>query len=162
MKVYRPNKKGTGSAGQFDLDLYKNRIICRVELCPQSGPMEDLGKAFNWKTDKIQFSVSSGEFGAFVAYIRGFAQKDIKLIHKFNDNISTLELKVPTTEEEKKYGNWLLRLHKGEKSITLPMSPAEIINLEQVMVAGMQAEALEALRVNSDRAKEKDSKKEEY
>lgn len=163
MRVYRPNKKGTGSAGQFDLDLYKGKIICRFELCSQSGPMEDLAKCFNWKTDKIQFTLGSNEFGNIVSYIRGFSEAPIKLVHNFKDVIATLELKVPVTDEEKKYGNWIMRLNKAGKAIQLPMSPAEIISLEQVLVAGMQAEALETLRVNVEKAaKREEPKKEEY
>lgn len=135
MKVYKPNNKNTGSAVQFEISDYKGSYVAQVSVCPQTGPIEPRKDTFKWKENKLFFSIGENEIGSILSHIRGLTTKpELKLVHKFNDKISSLTLKRPETEQELQYGNWMITVDKGGKRISVPINVGELMYLERFMI----------------------------
>lgn len=140
LRLYKPQQNGKGAAVQFHVGRVKKGKDARVpvlfaEATRQDGPKPAPGSnvsPFKW-ADKATVMLNVDELGEIIAYIRGLRAKAISQIHtsERGDKKSTsrFELKRPETDEEKKYGNWLIKVGRDTNNVLARLSPGEVIQL---------------------------------
>jgi len=146
MKFYKPNDKNTGSAFQLNIGKKKRNAdpVIFIEATKQAGPKPAPGSKtspFNWK-NKIVLMINSLEASTLNLYIKNPTPNGVSLIHQTEKagtkTISSLTLKAPVTEEEKKYGNWFISVKRDSEMVAGRLAPNEInlinILLEQLMI----------------------------
>lgn len=137
LKFYKPSDKGSGSAFQFKIGFKsKNKEpVVFIEATRQNGPKPAPGSKespFNWK-EKVVIMLNHNELGDILAYIGGLDKKSevIKIVHATTNeetkkSVSGFELKRPTTDDEKKYGNWAVSLRRDKNAVMGRLTPGEV------------------------------------
>lgn len=146
--IYKPAEKmSSGVAFQFKIGNKRNSSVpvMFIEAVRQSKPKPPAGSTespFNWKDDKVTMMLNPDELGSVGAYISGLdLSKALKFTHKSQYNgvekTSIFQLAAPETEEQKKYGNWMLSVSVKQgteaiKSVTGYIGPASIYRIRNL------------------------------
>ena len=106
-----------------------------IEGTRQVGPKPAPGSKespFDW-SKKITLMLNVAELGEIVAYIRFLRMEAIDQHHKADNHSSGFYFKRPETNEEKKYGNWIIKMYRKQNeelnSVSCYLTMGEVIQL---------------------------------